>query len=194
MSIRPNLKIVNSPNDIKKPQTLKDIRLDYHISLNDLAYESSVSRHAVMRMEQLCYPTPLPSVIIGLSDITGISEQELVDAYMRDVISNRAFSRLTSFAHRRLLNEALEHLGNLVSDGMLSRLDKHPFQAWRELVFSWQRQNISRIYFCGAVTVHPATLDKYESFKNDSIPEPLVVALHQCGVEDNIIDYFRGRH
>lgn len=168
----------------EKPQTLKNIRINHNISVNDLAYESGVSRHAVLRMEQLCYGTPLPNIIEGLSAITGIAEGILTEAYLTDVRLNRLFSANTYFAHRGMLNEAIESINmeHLGASGS--------FQGWRELVFGWQHYPQSRIYFCSAVSVHPATLLKYESFKS-GFPAPLEVALTQCNVSDNVLEYFK---
>lgn len=162
-----------------KPQTLKDIRLNHHISINDLAYEAEVSRHAIIRMEQLCYPSPLPSIITALSDITGLSEFDLEDAYLTDVRLNRLYAAANIFAHRGLVYDSWEAVNP-------NSLSKHPFQQFREVLFRALKLPISRIYFSGAISAHPATLDKYEQFKS-GLPEPLRVALQQSDCSDAVI-------
>jgi hypothetical protein len=167
----------------EKPQTLKDIRLNHSIALNDLAFEAQVSRHAVLRMEQLCYSTPLPSVIAALSDITGLSELDLEQAYDMDVRLNRIRTDSLVFSHRGIVREALDNVDPYANT--------HQFQQWRENVYTALELPVSRIHFSSDISVHPATLDKFESFKS-RFPRPLEIALTQCGVDHLIIRHWRG--
>lgn len=164
-----------------KPQTLRDIREKHGLSIASLAFEAGVSRHAVMRMEQLCYPSPLPAVIVALSDIDGISEYDLNRIYLSDVKLNRSFGAYRIFG----ANPLVCHTALDLDSGI-----RHPFMVWREAVMRQAKEPISRIYFCSTVSVHPATLTNYESFKT-GLPKPLEVALLESGVPIDVVAYMR---
>lgn len=161
---------------------LRSMRTERGLSQVDLAMEAGVSRHSILRMEQLCYPTPLPNVIQALSDITGVSETELVKRYQENVHSNRELAKVTYFYDVHVLWKALNFAKSSTS--------KHPFMVWRETVMASIGEATSRIHFCSVVTVHPAILDKYESFKT-GFPEQLEIALKESGIPASMLGYFK---
>lgn len=161
---------------------LRAMRTERGLSQIDLAMEAGVSRHSILRMEQLCYPTPLPHVIQALSDITGVSEKELVAQYQSNVASNRELAKVTYFYDAQILWTALRFAKEATT--------KHPFMVWRETVMRSVGEATSRIHFCSVVTVHPAILDKYESFKT-GFPEQLEIALKESGIPAAMIGYFK---
>ena len=166
-----------------KPSSLKDIRLAFHMSQGDLAMEAGLSRHAVLRNEQLCYPTPLPGIITALSNISGIGEWVLEERYADDVTLNRIQAGANIFRDYQLQV-------NCLARSSTYRGQLHPFQVWRECVFRHLELPDSRIYFCSAITVHPATMTAYENFKT-GFPQPLEVALTQCGIDLSILGQFK---
>lgn len=165
--------------------TLKDLRRRLGISQSELAAEAGVSRHSVLRMEQLVYPHPLPNIIAALSDIEGTSESELEAAYLKDVANNRSLSATIYFSNPLLMRRCYQFaLDDAATSG------KHPFQIWRELLFEVLDENDSRIHFCIVTSIHPATLDKYESFKT-GFTDSIALALSECGIPDDLLSSFK---
>ena len=166
-----------------RDSTIKQLRLSIGITQNELAIQAGVSRHSVIRQEQLCYPTPLPSIISLLSDVLGTSEDLIIHSYLRDVSLNRHNTGLTALSdHDRLI-----YLANKVS--RTPSISIHPFQIWRESVFDRQDISTSRIHFSQLCSIHPATLSKYEAFKT-GFPTPIEVAFKEMNLPSTLLDIF----
>lgn len=137
-----------------------------------------------MRMEQLCYPNPLPNVLAALSDITGVSEQDLRKQYHAAVKHNRAETALKYFFDHQFIDQFTSYMVSAASEP----IDKHPFVVWREHIMRHHNdkagrvgESLSQIKFSSLVSVHPATLNKYETFDsgfpgalNDALTEMLL--------------------
>lgn len=165
---------------------IKALRLSSGLTQRELAIQCHVSRHSVIRNEQLCYQSPLPTIVSTLSDILGTSENKIIEAYLADRSLNRAATAQNIlFNHQRLEEIAL----SLAFEGVQALSANHPFQTWREWVLGEQTYPISRIYFSQVVSVHPATLYKYEAFKT-GFPLPLSVAFKEMLLPPRLIELF----
>ena len=165
---------INSP---PLTNTLKELLFQYGITQARLADEAGVTRHAVLRLTQLCYPTPLPSVISSLALLTGLSEEALNTCYEEDIKANRVNTGELYF-DTRSVRIAYQH-------GLSNRGPRHPFATFRSHLIP---SNPSRIHWCSLVSVHPATMDRYESFKT-GLPKPLEVALVECNLDREILGH-----
>ena len=168
----------------QQQSSIRDLRQSLGISQNELAIQSGVSRHSVIRLEQLCYPTPLPSIVSLLSDAIGTSEALIREAYLRDVTLNRMNTAQSVFNNHKLLHA----LARLSTTRPLST--KHPFQIWRESVCARNNNiSISRIHFSKLTSIHPATVFKYETFKT-GFPHPIEVVFKELGMPPELINVF----
>lgn len=139
---------------------LKSLRLEHNISQKDLAFEAGCSRHAVMRMEQLCFPNPLPNVISALSDLTGETEQHLEAIYITDVTTNRVNS-----GKLYRLNEVTEaDVTRAVRDSLLPLSNSHSaFGNWRKALARRVGDATSQVHFSSRFSIHPAVISKFEA-------------------------------
>ncbi len=156
-------------------ETLRQIRLDNHLTQKALAdIATDITRHAVLRMEQHVYPTPLPSVIRALHEISGLSENVLSEQYMREVHENRVESG-KDWALDTLTREIFFYdPGN-----------RHPFREFRERIAYRAEMPASAIQFCIAFSIHPYTLSEYEEFKTH-YPHTISNALTEAGLPSSI--------
>lgn len=156
-------------------QTLRELRLDSGHTQKTLADLAGVTRHAVLRMEQHVYPTPLPRIIHALSEISGIAETALEFMYNTEVMENRINSG---------------RLWNLTEvDARIFQYDvgsRHPFIGFRVALANRAQQPISLIHFCIAFSIHPYVLSEYEAY-NSTFPELINKALTEAGCRDYII-------
>lgn len=160
--------------------SIRELRLSLGISQQELAIQAGVSRHSVIRTEQLCYPSPLPSLVSTLSDIVGTSESVITSNYLSDVHANRLYTADNYLSnHTRLI-----YLANTMP---LSTM--HPFQLWRETVCEELSLPESRIHFSQLCSIHPATLYKYETFKT-GFPTPISVAFKEMGLPSELLKIF----
>lgn len=157
---------------------LKRLRLDSNISQKDLAFEAGCSRHAVMRMEQLCFPTPLPNVISALSDLTGVLEHNLLHSYAEDVRMNREFS-----GKLYRLDEVTEaDVTRAVRDSLLPLSNSHSaFGNWRKTLARGVGDATSQVHFSSRFSIHPAVISKFES-NGGSFPTAIGDALLAGGL------------
>lgn len=168
--------------------SIKELREDLNLNQSELASLSEVSRHAIIRLEQLCYPNPLPSVVQALSDLTGISVDTIVGQYLRDVTTNRVMTgSLLNYHHNFLLSLTQQLIVNSGLSGSLT--SQHPFSIWRITVSDLLRVSTSQIHFSMMTSIHPATLFKYEAFKT-GFPEPIKVALTEMDLPPSQIEIF----
>ena len=163
----------------------KELRAELVLTQEQLAALSETSRHAVMRMEQLCYPTPLPNIVTTLSELTGLSEEQIQVQYTKDVILNR----LTTARALRPHHNFLVSMGTKLAQLPLSEINIHPFTIWRHAVTSLLGVSNSQIHFSIMTSIHPATLSKYEVFKT-GFPMAIEVALTQCELPSDLINLF----
>ena len=165
---------------------IKDLRRSIpDLTQLELSKLSMVSRHSVLRLEQLVYPTPLPNVVATLSEITGISEWQIEIDYARDVIENRGLSGTSYFSDHAFLISQAKVLADRYGEGSTV----HNFKKWREYVMIVAREPISAIHFCQLTSIHPATLSRYEAFRT-GFPSAIGTALLGCGIPQSLIDYF----
>ena len=158
-----------------KSSSLKELREDLNLSQDQLASLAEVSRHAIIRLEQLCYPNPLPRVIETLSDLTGLSINSLEKDYLSDVLANRLNTGALLRPHHNFLVSLTQEL--IINSGLSENLtNSHPFSLWRITVSDLLKVSASQIHFSMMTSIHPATLHKYENFKT-GFPEPIKVAL-----------------
>ena len=165
---------------MKTMTTLRQIRSDLGFTQVDLANQCGVTRHAILRMEQHVYPTPLPSVISYLADVTEYSELELIDQYSNEVTDHRLDSG------RRWAVGTIPM--DLATNSATSSL--HPFATFRSSVAIRTNESTSQIRFCMAFSIHPYVLSQYESFRT-SYPEGLNLALYSSGYPVEILDFFK---
>lgn len=170
-----------------RASTLKALRESIPLTQEELAIQAAVSRHAVLRQEQLCYPSPLPNIIDTLSDIVGTDSQTLTNRYLEDVARNRAESGFEYFNDHAFLAGTATHIINNYS--RTTSHGKHPFQVWRESVMDSLGLSDSRIHFSQVTSIHPATLSRYESF-NTGFPAPVEVAFRSMGFPEALIQLF----
>ena len=168
--------------------TLQAARKSAGISQAELASQVMVSRHSILRLEQLCYPTPLPNVIETLSDITGLSVAALTEGYLADVKANRITNGNLLFGNGRstlAYNVAIK-LETQYSEKSLEyfhRAHEHMFTRWRALMAHQYEFPDSAIHFSQMFSIHPAVLSRYESFKT-SFPHMMEVAFVESGIQD----------
>lgn len=168
--------------------TVKEARLSADLTQNELAIQAAVSRHSILRMEQLCYPAPLPNVIGTLSDITGVSERKLTDGYLEDVRLNREDTGEVWFADGASVAYAyavaiVEDYTPLNPDHR-RRKHEHPFTQWRVAMAELTNEHDSGIHFSMLFSIHPATVNRYESFKT-GFPPGIAVAFEAAGLLDS---------
>jgi transcriptional regulator with XRE-family HTH domain len=159
--------------------TLRELRIRNHMTQKSLAEASDATRHAVLRMEQHVYPTPLPNIIAALSEITGLSEVSLIRQYEKEV----HYNRVTNGQVWDLIN---------VDTGGIFDIDYgslHPFRGWRIELAHMMGQPDSQIQFCMAFSIHPYVLSEYEAYKT-GYPESIRIALHEAGLPSNITTIF----
>ena len=161
---------------------IRQLRLQINLTQQELAIQCGVSRHAIIRQEQLCYPTPLPSVVSTLSDITGLSELFIRTCYLNDVTTNR----LNTAELLRPISLSLLSSAKRTN----STISKHPFMAWREHIFTIAGLPDSRIHFSIMTSIHPATLTKYEAFKT-GFPGAIEIAFNEMQLPGELINYLR---
>lgn len=167
--------------------TLKELREELHLTQQELADQAGVSRHAILRLEQLCYPTPLPNVINTLSDILGTSEATLTQRYLDDVNLNRALSGEQYFYDHPYMIAVAEALTKQPNHKVV-----HPFEQWRTAITDYSGLASSRIHFSQLTSIHPATLARYESFKT-GFPPPIEVAFKAMGFPNALLELFKDR-
>ena len=172
-----------------------EVRLTHSFTQRDLAFEAQVSRHAVMRMEQLCYPNPLPEVINAMSRITGLSEAYLTELYHSAVSENRSATALKYFYDP----VAIENITQLVKTySPTNPSNEHPFVLWRHDVIKYHVEHavshrvlsagqLSQIKFSSLISVHPAILNKYESF-GSPFPKAIGDAFKEMLIPDSVIN------
>ena len=166
---------------------LRELRFMLNLNQIQLANLSEVSRHAVMRMEQLCYPNPLPNVITALSDLSGLNPDVLIKQYECDVHINRVNTgkRLEVY-HKQLI-----HFAQLAKqpDALKPLSKDHPFALWRKLTCDLLGERTSQVHFSIMTSIHPATISKYEAFKT-GFPVPMAVALSECNLPASLLEVF----
>lgn len=141
-----------------------------------------------MRLEQLCYPTPLPNVIATLSDISGLSESKLEQGYLEDIKKNRAangriwFNPANANFCLSAVHAVIRHHEEKPIE-FFHRPHNHAFALWRMAMADNLGVPDSSIHFSQLFSIHPATLNKYESFKT-SFPAMIEVALEEAGILD----------
>jgi transcriptional regulator with XRE-family HTH domain len=158
---------------------LKDLRVAHGLRQLDLAMEAGCGRTAVLRMEQLVYPEPLPNVLSALSDITGESVVRLRNLYLSDVSDHRYFS-----GQKWRLSE----IHGFGPDVMSLQYGKR-FELLRK---AWARnvgEPDSQVHFCMAFSIHPAVLSKYESGATNHLPRGVLDALLGAGLGQPEVDY-----
>ena len=159
---------------------IRALRDDLQLSQDKLASLAEVSRHSIIRMEQLCYPNPLPNVVMALSDLTGVSEKDIETQYYEAVLTNRVRTGLLLVPHHDLLLKLTHQL--IVSCSISGGIpDVHLFTIWRSAIADLLRVSSSQIHFSMMTSIHPATLFKYEAFKT-GFPDPIKVALEQMNL------------
>lgn len=162
------------------------------ISQQELATQAAVSRHSVLRLEQLCYPTPLPNVIDTLSDITGLSDEWLRVGYKADVNKNRFNSGMLFFGGSRgyealqVAEAANNHV--LRQDSVGPHL--HVFEVWRRAIATKRNVPNSQIHFCQMFSVHPSVINRYEGLKTE-FPKALEEAFVEATCPPELLDYFK---
>lgn len=164
---------------------IRELREELHISQDQLASLAEVSRHAVIRSEQLCYSSPLPSIVQALSDLTGLSENEIVQFYLNDVKHNRIKAGLLLFPFHNYLLALTHQL--IVSAGTM--VSQHPFAIWRMTCCDLLGVSTSQVHFSIMTSIHPATLSKYEAFKT-GFPGPIGLALTEMNLPSEQITLF----
>lgn len=167
---------------------VRTLREELELSQDQLATLAGISRHAVMRMEQLCYPNALPSVVLALSELTGVDEDSIISDYRNDVHRNRFKTG------RMLLNyhpQLIEMAQSLV-DKRYYKSDPvfHPFTLWREDCANYLGVSQSLIHFSMMTSIHPATLSKWEDFKT-GYPVPAEVAFKEMQLPDALTELFK---
>lgn len=162
---------------------LKDLRESNGLRQADLAMEAGCSRAAVMRMEQLVYPEPLPNVLNALSDVSGISADHLRILYASDVEDHRYWSGQKWLLDMYTVNE----IDNLVNGHRYGELFEYMRKEWARRVGEAQ----SQIHFCMAFSIHPAVLSKYESGATNHLPSGVLEALLGGGLGRSVTDYLR---
>lgn len=168
---------------------LKRLRLEHNISQKDLAFEAGCSRHAVMRMEQLCFPNPLPNVLSALSDLTGVSEAMLVYEYESDVYKNRRHSGVLY----RLDKVTETDVTRAIRDSLLPLSNSHSaFGNWRKTLARGVGDATSQVHFSSRFSIHPAVISKFES-NGGTIPEAIIGALRIAGMDESIAIIMRER-
>ena len=165
---------------------VKHLRLSLGLTQFELATQAAVSRMAVLRNEQLCYPTPLPAIIATLSDIIGLSVPAITASYQEDVSKNRSISASEIFNDHEHLIRVADIIGYTYNHNYTS----HLFKVWREAIFDKLVLNTSRIYFSQCTSIHPATLSKYESFKT-GFPAPIELAFKEMNFPPELIKIFK---
>lgn len=155
-------------------ETLRELRFDHSYTQKMLADEAGITRHAVLRMEQHVYPTPLPQVITALSQITSIPESELEAIYLQEVRDNRIDS-----GRAWAVGTVTEYIFQF-DEG-----NQHPFITFRTRLADWTGHSTSAIQFCIAFSIHPSTLAEYENYKTH-YPKSISIALTEAGLPDNI--------
>ena len=167
---------------------IRELREQLNLSQDQLANLAEVSRHAVIRNEQLCYPNPLPRVVTALSELTGLAPLSIETDYYQDVLTNRRTTGALLKEHHNYLLALTHQL--VVNSGLSGTLSsQHPFAFWRLSVSSLLNVSSSQIHFSIMTSIHPATLFKYESFKT-GFPAPMHVALTQLGLPDEQLALF----
>jgi transcriptional regulator with XRE-family HTH domain len=181
---------IASPNGTRH-STLKELREELNLTQSELADQAGVSRHAILRLEQLCYPTPLPNVIHTLSDILGTSVTVLNARYVDDVRVNRALSGEQYFYDHpymiALAEQLIKQYANVTVNPAV-----HPFEQWRTAITDYNGLPSSRIHFSQLTSIHPATLARYESFKT-GFPPPIEVAFKAMGFPNTLLELFKDR-
>lgn len=157
---------------------LKRLRLDANISQKDLAFEAGCSRHAVMRMEQLCFPNPLPNVLSALSDLIGVPEDSLEITYHDDVTLNREFSGQLY----RLAACSEADVTRAVRDSLLPLSNSHSaFGNWRKTLARGVGDATSQVHFSSRFSIHPAIISKFEA-NGGPVPMSIIEALVISGL------------
>ena len=167
--------------------SIRDLRLSANLTQSALAWEAQVTRHSIIRLEQLCYPTPLPSVVNALSDTTGLSTVRISSDYLSDVVANRLLAGQEIFSDASLIMRLLSAI-EVINLSDLTSAD-HPFKEWRCLLFHSLGLPTSRIYFCQRTSIHPAIVGKYEDFKT-GFPTAIRLALTECGLSPEAMARF----
>lgn len=165
--------------------TIQQARKEAGLSQAELANQAGVSRHSVLRLEQLCYPKPLPNIVDTLSDITGLSVDAINSGYIYDVRLNREYNGTVWFNDTAssvalvVAKAALNHVLEGASGGSHS----HVFEVWRRAMCERIGQRSSQIQFCQMFSVHPSVLNRYETFKT-SFPHALEEAFIDAGIKN----------
>jgi transcriptional regulator with XRE-family HTH domain len=168
---------------------LKRLRLEANISQKDLAFEAGCSRHAVMRMEQLCFPNPLPNVISALSDLLGVSEAMLIHEYESDVYSNRRHSG-TLYGLNKVTDA---YVTRAVRDSLLPLSNSHSaFGNWRKALARGVGDATSQVHFSSRFSIHPAIISKFEA-NGGPFPLAIATALTFGGLPTNVCDIMHER-
>lgn len=160
--------------------TLRDARRASNLSQVELAIQAGVTRHSIIRLEQHCYPHPLPNVIATLSEINGASEAALISAYEAEVKARRA----------AVGNLILSRSGWLPLSYVAGHPYKHLFAQWRIRLCKLNDLPISAIQFSQLFSIHPAVLSAYESWRS-TFPRGIETALLDAGCPVEIVNTMR---
>ena len=140
---------------------IKRYRNQLGISQDDCAYETQISRQAILRAEQGVYHEVLPSISDYFQQF--ISPNEL-DTEYRDWQKNNRYSN----------REALTLFDAAVGfSGFSSRV--HPLAIWLKL------SRLNKIQFCKLFCVHPATLHRF-LHEGSSLPEQFIEAMADADI------------
>lgn len=146
---------------------LKEARLAFNWTQNELAREANITPNALIKNEQGLYPEPSNKVVLALG-----GDQRMIADYKLWRLEH--LDAACSFFTRHK-----EILGLQPSGGL------NPFICWRVHHLHID----SRLEFCKLLVLHPAVVQKYEQGEMRTMPESLYETLRRVGVSHDSVIY-----
>lgn len=134
---------------------VKTYREEYKLSQRDLASLCGITEQVILKVEQGVFPTLPPSVLKGLSTLTGDSATNIELSYEDWV--------------KRALKDVDLPAGR---DGAIR--DFVLFKTWMEEVCELNGVPPTINSFCGVIKLHPYVIQKYVAGKMKEVPRQLV--------------------
>lgn len=176
--------------------TLKRLRKEAGLTEQELADLAGITRHAVLRNEQMLYTRPSTEIVNCLSDLTDTHPQDILEDYDADrigrihltstMLSKHRPSTLAEIADVQSVCERLLSAANHPAVGK----NISPFQHFREALFSYYNLPTSRIQFCIHLCLHPAVVTRYETnwpLNSGKMPTAVGNALETIGVPGSVV-------
>lgn len=140
---------------------IKAYRNEYHLSQRDLSSLCGITEQVVLKAEQGVFPTMPPSLLEGLSKLTGDSKGDIELSYEDWIKRELHTVDLPDISSDKLLQDHLLFKDNYLPQ--VCRLNNVP---------------VTINSFCSLIKIHPYVIQKYASGKMKEAPRQLLERIY----------------